>query len=168
MGNPFRKRRSPDPAPAPPRCAVPGGCPVGSGCVGLAVPRVCELIARGVPGYLEHAHRTRGVFPPMAAIAAAAPRRRRPSWPRRALTFAWALWRHWRAGRPRASAAVLALRLAACAACPDLDQERRACNRCGCPVDRKARWATERCPANRWGELPIVAPDPPPCRRCDQ
>lgn len=48
---------------------------------------------------------------------------------------------------------VLAARLAACAACPYLNDKR--CALCGCPVDKKARWVTSDCPdkPSRWSLL---------------
>ncbi len=57
-------------------------------------------------------------------------------------------------------------RLAICDACEKLDGRR--CGRlveiangktCGCNVDRKAKWATSKCPLNKWLATP-AKPDP--------
>jgi hypothetical protein len=85
-----------------------------------------------------------------------------------------ALARWTRSGFATVDEAQVARRLAACRACPHLagpgsalqilastgTDEKRVCTLCGCGVERKARMATEKCPAphpgnpalDRWGE----------------
>mgnify|MGYP003635281821 FL=1 len=36
-----------------------------------------------------------------------------------------------------------------CSRCPKLN-EARECTECGCPVETKAAWKTEKCPLNKW------------------
>lgn len=45
-------------------------------------------------------------------------------------------------------------RLNMCESCElYFDREKRVCNheKCGCPVDKKVKWASESCPIDRWG-----------------
>lgn len=48
-------------------------------------------------------------------------------------------------------------RLSICGQCEHLDTK-RDCNLCGCPVDRKTKWASEQCPVGLW---PVHDPTPP-------
>ena len=59
-------------------------------------------------------------------------------------------------GRRQADEATRAARLALCEACDHLRPSDRRCGMvngcgCGCPVDAKASWASESCPAEKWG-----------------
>ena len=36
-----------------------------------------------------------------------------------------------------------------CSRCPSLTPERE-CNECGCPIETKAAWKTEKCPKDKW------------------
>ncbi len=36
-----------------------------------------------------------------------------------------------------------------CSRCPELSIEKE-CNVCGCPVETKAAWKTEKCPKGKW------------------
>jgi hypothetical protein len=52
-------------------------------------------------------------------------------------------------GQPTLTAKQVAERLAACASCDQL-RSNRACAKCGCFVDAKARFRSQNCPLRRW------------------
>ena len=37
-----------------------------------------------------------------------------------------------------------------CSRCEWLDHKDKECTVCGCPIETKASWKTERCPKNKW------------------
>ena len=41
-------------------------------------------------------------------------------------------------------------RLARCSSCEFLNKEKWCCGVCGCYVSKKAKWATEECPEEKW------------------
>lgn len=36
-----------------------------------------------------------------------------------------------------------------CSRCPEMNEDKE-CNACGCPIETKAAWKTEKCPKNKW------------------
>ncbi len=48
-------------------------------------------------------------------------------------------------------------RLAICAACEHKDEKSWTCNECGCNLEVKARWRSERCPLGKW-DVPAAPP----------
>jgi hypothetical protein len=52
-------------------------------------------------------------------------------------------------GQPTLTAQQVAARLAVCASCDQL-RSNRACAKCGCFVDAKARFRSQTCPLRRW------------------
>lgn len=90
---------------------------------------------------------------------------RLPSLARQARNFVRALIRHAHAGRPVADPGLVAARLAVCRACElyRASDGRCAHRDCGCVLEAKARWLTERCPLGRWPApqaRPAQAPAP--------
>jgi hypothetical protein len=75
-----------------------------------------------------------------------------PSMLRKLANFTYAVARYFVAGRPNVPEAEFHARLEMCHGCsmllPDL-----SCSMCGCPVEDKALWATEVCPAGKWAPL---------------
>lgn len=73
----------------------------------------------------------------------------------RASNFTRSAVRHVVAGLPRASDAEIERRWSICQACEHLADGK--CRKCGCPIIRerqflsKLAWATESCPAGKWG-----------------
>lgn len=43
-------------------------------------------------------------------------------------------------------------RVHTCSRCEFIDHEAYECNACGCPIDTKASWKTEKCPKNKWSK----------------
>ena len=41
-------------------------------------------------------------------------------------------------------------RVNTCSRCEFLIHELKECGKCGCPVETKASWKTEKCPINKW------------------
>lgn len=81
---------------------------------------------------------------------------RGPSLGKRAWTFSQAAVRHLLDGARKVSGETLEERLTACQSCaafdaPDPDGS-PSCTICGCFVDVKASWASERCPLGKWKE----------------
>lgn len=79
----------------------------------------------------------------------------RPSEPgllQKGINLAGAVVRHVANGGRLVSDEVYGSRLATCRACASLDVERMVCREpsCGCYVEKKARWASEECPRQRW------------------
>lgn len=75
---------------------------------------------------------------------------RAPSLATKALNFVVAVARHAGSGFAKVSNETYEGRLAACLNCPWLSKRGMACEKCGCPVEKKARWASESCPEGRW------------------
>ena len=59
------------------------------------------------------------------------------------------LLNHVAAGLPQADAETLARRLALCRECPHLTKA-GVCDRCGCVMSIKAKWADQKCPLGKW------------------
>lgn len=74
-----------------------------------------------------------------------------PSLGRRAGNFAGAVIQHVASGLRIASAETQAARLALCQTCELLTAARKCAHaKCGCPVDKKVRWQSQRCPLDKW------------------
>lgn len=41
-------------------------------------------------------------------------------------------------------------RLAFCSTCENMSKDNWTCKICGCYLDKKAKWSTEKCPENKW------------------
>ncbi len=86
-----------------------------------------------------------------------------PSIFKMASNFAKDLSKYIKEGAPNVSHAQYTKRLEACAACPNLNQERMRCTLCGCLVEHKAKWKTTTCPDKpaRWEHIyqPLGTPD---------
>ena len=54
------------------------------------------------------------------------------------------------AGFTKSSREVYDSRVLKCLACISYDVKNDECNECGCRIDIKASWSTERCPKDRW------------------
>jgi hypothetical protein len=69
---------------------------------------------------------------------------------RKALNFSKALIAHAKAGQKLVDDATYESRLDTCLLCPDRAHD--TCTKCGCPIDKKASWAEQQCPADppRW------------------
>ena len=44
-------------------------------------------------------------------------------------------------------------RVHTCSRCPKLDHKYLECTVCGCPIETKAKWASEECPKGKWYEI---------------
>jgi hypothetical protein len=71
-----------------------------------------------------------------------------PSVGRRVATFAKALGKFALSGGSLADEETYQRRLTTCDTCPLRNDSR--CGACGCPVDKKASWASESCPVGNW------------------
>ena len=43
-------------------------------------------------------------------------------------------------------------RVLTCLACPFYNVDNDECDKCGCPIEVKAKWSTENCPENKWSK----------------
>jgi len=81
---------------------------------------------------------------------------REPTLGKKAWAFSLAAVRHLLDGARKVSAEGLRERLTECQSCPAFSapdpEASPSCTICGCFVDVKASWASERCPLGRWKE----------------
>jgi hypothetical protein len=95
------------------------------------------------------------------------PGQHRPDEPgllQKTINFAEAAARHLANGCRQVSDEVYERRISMCRACPSLDAEHMMCREfdCGCWVERKARWASEECPLQKWRrDEPVTQPPDP-------
>tara|TARA_R100000655_G_C3000062_1_gene194267 strand:+ start:14309 stop:14551 length:243 start_codon:yes stop_codon:yes gene_type:complete len=47
---------------------------------------------------------------------------------------------------------IYSTRVLTCLACEDYNADTDECTICGCPIEAKASWRTEKCPKNKWKE----------------
>jgi len=82
-----------------------------------------------------------------------------PGLARRAWNFGQAVVRHVADGGREVDAATVESRLAICRACPECDIEHLVCRHksCGCFLQTKACWQSEKCPLQKW---PAVIGEP--------
>lgn len=75
-----------------------------------------------------------------------------PGLVQKGIHFAAAAARHLANGCRQVSDEVYSIRLGICRACTSLDVSRMVCQEgaCGCYVERKAHWASEECPLQKW------------------
>lgn len=76
-----------------------------------------------------------------------------PSLLKRATNYAIALGKHILNGGTEVSEKVYNERIAICRACPLFDAISGLCSSCGCPIEKKCRFPTEKCPLPepKWG-----------------
>lgn len=86
-----------------------------------------------------------------------------PSLLKKAVNFTWAIVKHMATGLAKVTDEAYEERLKTCASCDKLTAA-RDCSLCGCPVDLKASWQSESCPAGKWLSLPVITPPPGKCR----
>ncbi len=127
----------------PCQCDAPGRCPVFNGRkMDATQHRLCSTRK----GYYEVFAREAAAEPPLPSLA------------RRAANFGKAAAKHVRKGRPRASDALVAARLAVCQGdattphCTSYRPSDKACSerKCGCYVEVKATWQDSTCPRGLW------------------
>lgn len=85
-----------------------------------------------------------------------------PSLLKKAVKFTWAIVKHMATGLAKVTDEAYEERLKICAGCDKLTAA-RDCSLCGCPVDLKASWQSESCPAGKWLSLPVTTPPPGKC-----
>lgn len=75
-----------------------------------------------------------------------------PSLPQRAVNLSRAIVRHVADGCQRVSDEVQAERMAVCQQCDQYRASDQTCShkRCGCGVQKKTAWRSERCPLGKW------------------
>jgi hypothetical protein len=71
---------------------------------------------------------------------------------RKAANFGKAVVKHVASGRKVVDEQTYQARLETCRDCPSLDQDKMVCREktCGCYVERKAKWASQQCPLEKW------------------
>jgi hypothetical protein len=73
-----------------------------------------------------------------------------PSIVRKAMNYGASLLKYKLAGSPTTPTEIQNERLTICESCDRLEPISRSCYECGCPVDEKVKWGTERCPLGKW------------------
>lgn len=61
-----------------------------------------------------------------------------------------AIMRHIQTGGRKVDRDTFARRMATCGNCPFFIPDKATCEKCGCPLSRKALWAESECPDGRW------------------
>lgn len=73
-----------------------------------------------------------------------------PGFFQRAVNFVGAAAQHVMAGLPTVADDLYDKRMSECVRCEHYNAERDQCGLCGCRMSIKARWAEQKCPADRW------------------
>jgi hypothetical protein len=68
----------------------------------------------------------------------------------KAINFTNSLINHAKDGFKRVDDTVYSSRLAICQSCEYYDDKNITCKTCGCFLDIKARWNSEKCPIDKW------------------
>lgn len=74
---------------------------------------------------------------------------RKPTLFRKAIHFAEALWNHILDGFRKTPAHIKMSRMSQCLTCTHIAQN-FDCTICGCPINEKTKWKSEKCPKGRW------------------
>jgi hypothetical protein len=122
-------------------------------CRGESVPRFCQLVEMGRDDYIRYLKNSTA---PPAHKPARETRLRR--YYRLASNFLNAVYLHIKSGFQHAPREVQKSRLLACRDCPFNKNGR--CERCGCILALKVKWASSQCPADppRW-DRPAASSD---------
>jgi uncharacterized protein DUF6171 len=121
----------------------------------------CEAVRTKHVRYCRHVEAGRVDFIRMLRDVSGRPRPAPGTFPplrEQARSLARAVVRHALAGMPATPPEVLAIRLAICGGCDQLQDGR--CLACGCSVRHKAAWELEACPLGKWPESGATMPDP--------
>lgn len=68
---------------------------------------------------------------------------------------------HLRDGVRKAEDGIVSSRMNTCEACEYFDSSSKRCNHCGCFLEIKTTWASERCPIGKWEAVGSEAAAPP-------
>ena len=77
-------------------------------------------------------------------------KKKRKSWFIKAKNFAIACFKHVIDGLQKTSFDEQLKRLDICTNCVHSENEWFECSLCGCPVDEKVKWKSEKCPEKKW------------------
>lgn len=76
-----------------------------------------------------------------------------PSLIQKAQNFATSVVNHISNGMIKVSDPIKEERMAICRACPLFNSSNKTCNKCGCFLEVKTSWASEKCPEGKWDEV---------------
>lgn len=76
-----------------------------------------------------------------------------PSLIQKAQNFATSVVNHISNGMVKVSDPIKEERMAICRACPFFNSSNTTCNKCGCFLEVKTGWASEKCPEGKWDEV---------------
>lgn len=48
-------------------------------------------------------------------------------------------------------------RMSICKSCPFFNSANTTCNQCGCYLEEKTKWASEKCPLDKWSDIKTQA-----------
>lgn len=77
-------------------------------------------------------------------------KKKRKSWISKAFNFTIAVFKHIIDGFRKTSRFNWQLRILTCMDCEHSKNEWKECDVCGCPIEEKAKWKSEKCPKNKW------------------
>jgi len=76
-----------------------------------------------------------------------------PSIVKKIQNFATSVVNHISNGMIKVSDPIKEERMAICRACPLFNSSNKTCNKCGCFLEVKTSWASEKCPEGKWDEV---------------
>ena len=76
-----------------------------------------------------------------------------PSLIQKAQNFATSVVNHISNGMVKVSDPIKKERMEICRACPFFNASNTTCNKCGCFLEVKTGWASEKCPEGKWDEV---------------
>lgn len=77
-------------------------------------------------------------------------KRKRQSWMTKAINFTIACVKHVLDGLKKTSEEQRNERWMQCFNCPHSQNEWFECDKCGCAIEEKVKWKSEKCPERRW------------------
>lgn len=76
-----------------------------------------------------------------------------PSFFKKAQNFTTSVVNYVSSGMVNVSDPIKQERMAICRACPFFNSSNTTCNKCGCFLEIKTGWASEKCPEGKWDEV---------------
>lgn len=80
-----------------------------------------------------------------------------PTIAQKAVNLVKAVVKHVANGMVNVSDSVKEERMNICKSCPFFNSSNTTCNQCGCYLAEKTKWASEKCPIDKWGEIKTQA-----------
>lgn len=80
-----------------------------------------------------------------------------PTVAQKAVNLVKAVVKHVSNGMVNVSDSVKEERMNICKSCPFFNSANTTCNQCGCYLEEKTKWASEKCPLDKWSDIKTQA-----------